>query len=657
MTETLRVRVLGGFAASLGDRALVLKGRKAQALLAFLALSGGAPVSRDRLTGLLWSDRGDEQARGSLRQALAELRRMLGDTDADLVKSERDSVALDGARLDCDALDLDRLAASPDTDDLDRAAALYQGDLLDGVGIADRGFEDWLAAERTRLAERARNAMSDLLERRIGDHDTENAIGTARRLLALDPLQEPVHRALMRLYAESGDRAMALKQYEACRAVLRADLGIEPEAETQALYDNLRKGAPSPQTAEGALLADEPADAPPALPDKPSIAVLPFVNMSGDADQEHFADGITEDIITELSRFRSLFVIARHSSFHYKGKSPRIPDVGRELGVAYVVEGSVRKAGNRVRITAQLIEAKGGKHLWAERYDRDLEDIFAVQDEVASEIVTAVPGHVDIANRVDAERKPANDLSAYDLVLRSETIFYRDWTSLQIKELLEKALEIDPGYARAHGRLANFLAYSIFSHLFGYKETSSLARKHADIALQLDPNDPVVQATVAETHMLIGDHETARVHIEKAIALNPNDYNVMILAGMSFAYLGDHEEGLKWTRLAARRDPYSSNSVREGFFDCYYLAGRYEEAIEQTRGWRNPPPHIHAELAAAYAMLGRMEEARAAAARFKQLDPKGWEATEMRQAQARMCAKQADAERWLEGYRKAGVPV
>jgi len=394
-----------------------------------------------------------------------------------------------------------------------------------------------------------------------------------------------------------------------------------------------------------------------SLPDKPSIAVLPFVNMSGDADQEHFADGITEDIITELSRFRSLFVIARHSSFHYKGKSPRIPDVGRELGVAYVVEGSVRKAGNRVRITAQLIEAKGGKHLWAERYDRDLEDIFAVQDEVASEIVTAVPGHVDIANRVDAERKPANDLSAYDLVLRSETIFYRDWTSLQIKELLEKALEIDPGYARAHGRLANFLAYSIFSHLFGYKETSSLARKHADTALQLDPNDPVVQATVAETHMLIGDHETARVHIEKAIALNPNDYNVMILAGMSFAYLGDHEEGLKWTRLAARRDPYSSNSVREGFFDCYYLAGRYEEAIEQTRGWRNPPPHIHAELAAAYAMLGRMEEARAAAARFKQLDPKGWEATEMRQAHARMCAKQADAERWLDGYRKAGVPV
>jgi len=284
MTETLRVRVLGGFAASLGDRALVLKGRKAQALLAFLALSGGAPVSRDRLTGLLWSDRGDEQARGSLRQALAELRRILGDTDADLVKSERDSVALDGARLDCDALDLERLAASRDTDDLDRAAALYQGDLLDGVGIPDRGFEDWLAAERTRLAERARDAMSDLLERRIGDHDTENAIGTARRLLALDPLQEPVHQALMRLYAESGDRAMALKQYEACRAVLRADLGIEPEAETQTLYDNLRKGAPSPQTAEGALLADEPADAPPALLDKPSIAVLPFVNMSGDAD-------------------------------------------------------------------------------------------------------------------------------------------------------------------------------------------------------------------------------------------------------------------------------------------------------------------------------------------------------------------------------------
>jgi len=657
MTETLRITTLGGFAASLGGRALVLKGRKTQAVLAFLALSGGAPVARERLTGLLWSDRGEEQARGSLRQALAELRRVLGDSGADLVKAERDTVALDAARLDCDALELDHLAKSPATEGLERAVALYQGDLLDGIGVADPGFEEWLTTERARLAECARAVMQRLLERQMDGLSSEKAIGTARRLLALDPLQEPVHRALMRLYGESGDRTMALKQYEACRAVLRADLGVEPEAETRALHESIRESEPPPQAAVPSLPARNLADDLPTLPDKPSIVVLPFVNMSGDADQEHFADGITEDIITELSRFRSLFVIARHSSFHYKGQSPRIPDVGRELGVEYVVEGSVRKAGNRVRITAQLIEAKNGKHLWAERYDRDLEDIFAVQDEVASEIVTAVPGHVDIANRTDAERKSATDLSAYDLVLRSESIFYQDWTSLQVKELLEKALEIDPGYARAHARLANVLAYSIFSHNMKHQETSALALEHADTALHLDPNDPVVQASVAEAHMLIGDHETSRVHIKKAVALNPNDYNVMILAGMNFSYLGDYEEGLKWTRLAARRDPYSSSSVREGFFDCYYLAGRYEEAIEQTRGWRNPPPHIHAELAAAYAMLGRMEEARAAAARFKELDPKGWETAEMRQAHARMCAKRADAERWLEGYRKAGIPV
>jgi len=156
----------------------------------------------------------------------------------------------------------------------------------------------------------------------------------------------------------------------------------------------------------------------PALPDKPSIVVLPFTNMSGDPEQEYFSDGITEDIITELSRFRSLFVIARNSSFHYKGQSPRVQDVGHELGIHYVVEGSVRKAGNRVRITAQLVEAESGNHLWAERYDRDLENIFDVQDEVVQEIAASVPGQLNVAAMDRARRGPAESLSAYDCLLR-----------------------------------------------------------------------------------------------------------------------------------------------------------------------------------------------------------------------------------------------
>ena len=392
------------------------------------------------------------------------------------------------------------------------------------------------------------------------------------------------------------------------------------------------------------------------LPNKPSIAVLPFTNMSGDPEQEYFSDGITEDIITELSRFRSLFVIARNSSFAYKGQSVNVGKIGQELGVAYVVEGSVRKAGNRVRITAQLVEASTGNHIWAERYDRDLEDIFAVQDEVASEIVTAVPGYVDIASRVQAAQTPANDLNAYDLVLRAESIWHQDWSSLQVKELLEKALEIEPGYARAHGRLAGFFAYSIFSHHFPAEKARALARSHADKALELDPNDPVIHAATAEAYCMIGDHDAARSHIAKAVALNPNDFNVMVVGHM-VSYLGEHKEGLRWARLAARRDPYLSDAIREGYFDSYYMAGQYEQAIEQILGWRNPPSHIYAGLAAAHAMLGRMDEAQALRRQYESNLSEGFGFNDFLSAQLTMCARQEDRDKWLEGFRKAGFDV
>jgi adenylate cyclase len=390
-----------------------------------------------------------------------------------------------------------------------------------------------------------------------------------------------------------------------------------------------------------------------ALPDKPSIAVLPFTNMSGDPEQEYFSDGITEDIITELSRFRSLFVIARNSSFAYKGHAVNVGRIGKELGVAYVVEGSVRKAGNRMRITAQLVETSTGNHIWAERYDRELEDIFLVQDEVAKEIVTAVPGYVDIASRIQVAKKPVNDLNAYDLMLQAESIWHQDWSSFQVKELLEKALELEPRYARAHGRLASFFAYCVFSHHFPAEKARTLARLHADKALELDPNDPAIHATTAEAYCLIGDHDAARTHIAKAITLNPNDYYVMVV-GQMLSYLGDHTEGLRWARLAARHDPYLSDAIREGYFDSYYMAGQYEQAIEQTRGWRKPPAHIYAGMAAAHAMLGRMDEAQALRRQYENNLSEGFGFSDFLSAQLTLCARQEDREKWLEGFRKAG---
>jgi TolB-like protein len=417
----LHISLLGGFEAHLGSgEVLPLKGRKTQALVAYLALGPGQPRTREELVGLLWGDRGEEQARSSLRQSLSELRKALSDADDTLLIADRDAVSLNSDALDVDVSEFERLIDEGTPVALKKASELYRGDLLDGIGVHDPTFEGWLRDERQRLRERACEALSKLLDHQAKE-DTESAIATARRLIGLDPMREAAHRSLMRLYAAKGERTLALKQFQACRDVLTAELGISPDVETEKLAEEVRSGVPGP--GEGVGPTSPPRTSQPAslpLPDKPSIAVLPFVNMSGDAEQEYFADGITEDIITELGRFRSLFVIARNSSFHYKGQSPKVQVVGRELGVQYVVEGSVRKAGNKARITAQLIDGVNGGHLWAERYDRDLTDIFLIQDEITQMVVSKLAGSVEDATLERAKQMSTESLVAHDYVLRGD---------------------------------------------------------------------------------------------------------------------------------------------------------------------------------------------------------------------------------------------
>jgi adenylate cyclase len=416
----------------------------------------------------------------------------------------------------------------------------------------------------------------------------------------------------------------------------------------------LRSGEelPVPETNKATYFADSRT---PQVPDKPSIAVLPFDNMSGDPEQEYFTDGITEDIITELTRFQTLFVIARNSSFAFKGQAIDITDIAKKLGVQYVVEGSVRKAGERIRITSQLIDAASGNHLWAERYDRNLEDIFDVQDEVASQIATMVPGHVEIANRVHAERKPLQDMNAYDLLLRAEHILNWNLGSREGEQLLKQALEIDPTYALAHARLSMFYGYRMFVLGKDVEESAILARTHAETALKLDPADPMIHARLAESYLLVGEHALAAYHIDKAIALNPNESKVMANAIVVKSYLGDYEAAVKWANKATLSDPYSTYWFREACLDAHYLGGQYELALEQMVGWQDPGLYSYLAAAAAFAQLDRMDEARDAILQFEKIRPEGWNMEEVIRAHARMCVKPEDGKRWVEGFRKAGV--
>jgi len=352
-----------------------------------------------------------------------------------------------------------------------------------------------------------------------------------------------------------------------------------------------------------------------------------------------------------------LIVIARNSTFAFKGQSIDVVEVAKKLGVQFVVEGSVRKAGERIRITAQLIEASTGSHLWAERYDRNLDDIFEVQDEVASQIVTMVPGHVEIADREQAERKPTQDMSAYDLMHRAMSMLYQDVPTREVERLLKQALEIDPDYAFVHAQLAVVYSNNIFVYGIQSDEETTLAIRHIEAALKLDSSNSRVHSLAAETYLYSGKPDLAKYHMDKAIALNPNDFIVMAGAGMVKAYQGDYDDAVIWINKATQTDPFSADAYREAYFEAHFLGGQYERALDQLVGWRSPPEGNYLDKAAALALLGRTDEAHEAVRQFERVRPEGWNMADWVHASISMCARPEDSERWLEGYRKAGLEV
>jgi adenylate cyclase len=402
-----------------------------------------------------------------------------------------------------------------------------------------------------------------------------------------------------------------------------------------------------------------------ALPDKPSIAVLPFANMSGDPEQEYFSDGITEDIITELSRFPTLFVIARNSSFTYKGRAAKVQDIGRELGVQYVVEGSVRRAGNRVRITVQLVEAASGNHLWAERYDRDFEDIFAVQDEVARTVVATVAGRLEDVGADRARRKPPANLAAYDHLLRAYQHVHR-WTRIDIaaaRLLLEKAIELDPDSARSHAFMG--LTY-VGDWVWGIAGDEALDRAFASAkrAMALNDDDSWSHLLTGHVYTRRGQPEIALNYMEKAAALNPNDPTAIAIMGSALSHMGRHAEAVECIKKAMRLDPFHPDWMFEGLADALYLLRRYEEAGSALRRLKEPPYWIHCKAAACYAQLERRNESRKAVASFEQaVEVERGEGN--RRASVELAIRdtqtylknQDDRDHWLEGFRKAGFEV
>jgi TolB-like protein/class 3 adenylate cyclase/Tfp pilus assembly protein PilF len=387
---------------------------------------------------------------------------------------------------------------------------------------------------------------------------------------------------------------------------------------------------------------------------KPSIAVLPLASMSGDAGQQYFSDGITEDIITELARFRHLQVMARNSSFRYRGQDVDVQRVGRELGVQYLLEGSVRRLGNRIRITVQLIDTATSHHVWAERFDRNEEELFAVQDEVVKTIAATLVGRMHAAATERAQRKPPANLAAYELVLRGDALpLYRPSAGEEARKLFEQAIALDPGYAKAYALLANIELTDWFRD-FAAQESLDHAFALAQKAVALDPNDPSSQLAVARVHQARGAYALAEFHYGKARDLNPNSALLMAGLGDLHITLGDPEKALEYFRDARRLDPFFEPSWLWPITGvAHFMARHYDEAIAALERSVEPPYWVPLYMAASHAMLGNGERARQHAAEALRLKPDFTIAGAIERQPLR---RDSDRAHLLEAFRKAGLP-
>ena len=519
---------------------------------------------------------------------------------ADALVANRQSVTLDQGRVSV-VSEFRQLLDDQTPEALERAIGLYRGDLLDGIQVRGAAFEDWLLVERQRLRALAIEAATRLMMQSLAAGSRDRAATAARRLLFLEPLHETACRTLMQAHADRGERAQGLKLFENLRDRLRQELGVRPEPDTVELYQSIRggrpgevspgagsagrsrDGGPQPRAIEGfAERAAGDGQSPGEASSKPSIAVLPFTNIGGDPEQDYFADGLAEDIITDLSRISALFVAARHTVFTLKGRAVQVQQAARELNVSHVLEGSVRKAGGRVRISAQLIDGATGGHLWANHYDRGLNDIFALQDEITGSIVETLKVKLLPEELQGIASHSTTNVDAYQYYLMGRSFYLQgiDKHSLRIaREMFAKAIEIDPRYAGAYAAIAICELYLSMGDPNATYE-SSLANSLR--ALEIDPLLAEAYAVKGLALYADGRYVEATPEFERGLRLGPNLFETHFFYARNCRLQGLHEQAAALFKRAAT---LRSNDFRSlGLLaEAYKALGRRDDLMVAAR--------------------------------------------------------------------------
>lgn len=618
-TTALKANLLGRFSLSADECPVSLGGPKQQALFAYLAFHVGEPVFREELVSLLWGDRFDIQGRQSLRQALARLRKTLASFNAGIVSVDGEKVLLSRDNIIIDLRQFHEEAQGSTVAEWQAAAARFNT-LLDGMSIRQSGFENWLSSARQMLAQSASDLFNQLSNAFMQSGEFDAGLAIAKRWIALDPFNEPAQRRAIEVLFAAGDQAGAMKRYHDLAETLSRELGAEPARETLALMAAMQGKAERIDSASTPRFRVNAKN-------KPALAVLPFQNMSDDPEQEYFSDGLTEDIIFALSHWNSFLVIARNSTFQYKGSSPDVRQVATHLGVEYVLEGSVRHADDRVRIYVRLIDATIGSHVWAARFDRKLDDFFELQDEIAQLVAAKVEPEFAKAEQKKAAQKAPSGLDAWESYQRGIAALNELTVegNLRAQKFFSRAIEMNPDDSRIHSGMA----YCLFRYSYdGFSNepvrTSEEGLKYARRAIELDAGDAQAHETLAILFIHAGDAEAAIVEARCAVEINPNFAHAHIPLGNSLSLVGRPAEGIPYLEKAIRLNP---DDVRGHIYlsllaDAYLNNRNYSQSAETARKAierKRDYPHPYMTLASALGHQGKIEEAEGALADCQRL--------------------------------------